>query len=451
MLELAKETDDLSALSGDGYVGGCGHGEILDAVSDGVFVLDGDGYIVFANESSHRILGYSHRGIHGTSVHQLLHPTTNEGSSGKDKGWQNNCSLCQGLRDGQGQRARRGEFRRRDGSFFPVQYNVVPLTTQKGSGQIALIFADLTPQRKLREEIRRLRAIIEDTPNFVSTADGQGNVLYYNKAARKMLGIGEAEKGPFPPLKGRQPEEAARVIVEEALPTAIRDGAWHGESVLARPDGRRIALLQTIVAHKDDDGNVEYFSAIGTDITERKRMEKQLAFLANCDTLTGVMNRARFQASLKEELERARKEGGSGAVLYVDLDEFKHVNDTLGHHAGDEMLRRIARAMEGSLRERDALARLGGDEFAVLLPDTSLTDAKRIGERLLARIGEELIRMEGRTRRERASMGVATYPHDATTVEEVLIHADLSMYEAKRRGGDGLSVYDAARFRAGMR
>ena len=176
-------------------------------------------------------------------------------------------------------------------------------------------------------------------------------------------------------------------------------------------------------------------------VSERERFESQLVHLADHDSLTGTLSRRRFETEVARELAMAQRYGTHGALLYLDLDDFKVVNDRLGHRAGDELLVRLAGLLKARLRDSDLLARLGGDEFAILAPHTDGSQARSLGAQLLSAIAQD-----GGTAFERplsvtASLGIALHPEHGLTTDELLSRADSAMYEAKRAGGNRVELY----------
>lgn len=186
-------------------------------------------------------------------------------------------------------------------------------------------------------------------------------------------------------------------------------------------------------------GHVEFGgkpAMLGTafDISERKHHEAQLAHAASHDALTNLFGRRRIQEELERELARAQRNGTHGALLFLDIDQFKDVNDSLGHQAGDELLVQLAGLLRESLRETDSISRLGGDEFAILLPDSRLDQAFAVAEKLLQAIRDYPFVVRGQRVSVTGSLGVALFPEHGTTSEDLLSWADLAMYEAKAAG-----------------
>lgn len=290
-------------------------------------------------------------------------------------------------------------------------------------------------------EQERLLAIIEEFPDFVATADAEGRVLFYNRAARRMLGIGEDEDLAGIRIPDTHPARIKDLIMAEALPAAAREGVWTGETSFLSRDGREIPVLQTIMAHKNEHGEVDYFSTIAVDISERKRHEEQLARLATHDPLTGLLNRTGLQAELERRLAGAGRDDVPHVLLYLDLDNLKDVNDSLGHHAGDELLQRFAAALREVFGPKGVAARIGGDEFAVFLPETTLACARSIAAEFLGRLRNEAVVGKEGVIKPTASVGIAVHPEHGRTAQELLVSADLAMYEAKYDGGNRIALF----------
>jgi diguanylate cyclase (GGDEF)-like protein len=185
---------------------------------------------------------------------------------------------------------------------------------------------------------------------------------------------------------------------------------------------------------------------LAASVAQRRRVEAELAHLADHDSLTDLFNRRRFQADLSRHLAEAKRYGTRGSLLFLDLDEFKAINDRLGHTAGDKLLVALAAVLRGRLRETDLLARLGGDEFAIILPHTRGDQALALAEQLVEAIRRHPFQAAGQSVPITATIGVALFPEDGLTVDQLLARADAAMYEAKRLGRNASRLYapDAA-------
>ena len=183
------------------------------------------------------------------------------------------------------------------------------------------------------------------------------------------------------------------------------------------------------------------------DVSERRRYQDRLAHLVDHDVLTGLANRRRFDTELQRHLERCRRYGHNGAVLLLDLDNFKQVNDTLGHNAGDELIVTIGGLLRRSVRDTDVVARLGGDEFAVLLTDGDQAGAQRVGRDVVERIREHAATLDGVRRRVTASVGAVTFQAASEHAADILALADMTMYDAKEAGRDRVAAPPGGRAR----
>lgn len=206
------------------------------------------------------------------------------------------------------------------------------------------------------------------------------------------------------------------------------------EVKMGPPSGTATAVELRSVPLFDEAGKRMGTQWIARDITERKRFEDQLVHMANHDYLTGLFNRQFFESALDLELAESRRTRRGGAVLWLDIDDFKTINDTLGHRAGDEVLTGLATRLRAEVRESTVLSRLGGDEFAVLMPSLGADEALAVAERLLDAINTHVYSAVGHTMRVSASIGVVMYPEHGTTPSELLANADMSMYIAKASG-----------------
>jgi len=204
-------------------------------------------------------------------------------------------------------------------------------------------------------------------------------------------------------------------------------------------DGRVVTQVSYPV--KDNDGRFIGRLWIYEDITRERQTAEQLLYLAERDSLTGLYNRHRFQEELGRMLVDADRRGAQGALLFFDLDEFKYVNDTFGHRAGDAMLIRVAGEVSTLIRRNEILSRLGGDEFALLVPEAGEHEASMLAERIVRAISQIPFRFEGQNIRLTTSLGIALYPAHAANAEELIAHADAAMYQAKEAGKNAWRIY----------
>ena len=276
------------------------------------------------------------------------------------------------------------------------------------------------------EERSRLTTIVEATPDFVATADAEGRVLYVNEGGRTMLGLDREASTEGLMLS------AVLADWDRHAAEAVVSGNWSGESEVIAGDGP-VPVSQVVLAHRADDGRVAFLSTVARDIRERKQFESQLVHIADHDALTGLLNRRRFDDEIDRHVTRASQGGQGGALLFMDLDGFKAVNDSYGHEAGDRLLAGLAKAMgEQVIRRGDVLARLGGDEFAIILPWASAESAEAVARRLVSVVGAFSLKVGPHDVSVGASTGIALFPQHGVTPREVVGHADAAMYEAKQ-------------------
>jgi diguanylate cyclase (GGDEF)-like protein/PAS domain S-box-containing protein len=306
------------------------------------------------------------------------------------------------------------------------------------------------PRGSAQELLSSLVAFSDDA---IMTKDRRGMITSWNRGAERLYGHSAAEAigRPIsilepPELEGEQHDLTQRVFAGSAVEQL--------ETERVRKDGSRVAVSLTISPVKDRQGRTVLASVIARDITDRKRYEQRLRHLADHDQLTGLLNRRRFEEELKRELARAGRHHTRGAVISLDIDNFKQINDAAGHAAGDAILIEVSHVLARRFRTADITARLGGDEFAVLLTDVTPEAARAAAYDLLTAIQNSRPGFGGRALKARASIGVAAFESDDATSSEVIVHADLAMYAAKSAGGDRVVLYSpsqAQRVRALMR
>jgi diguanylate cyclase (GGDEF)-like protein/PAS domain S-box-containing protein len=272
--------------------------------------------------------------------------------------------------------------------------------------------------------------------------DSEGRILQVNRALCELAGLPSESLLRTDVRAILHPDD---IDLDRAASTRLaagQQGDFQFEQRLLRAGGEAVWVLVNAWLVRDPAGQPRYCIRQLQDIDERKRFEGELGYLADHDPLTGVLNRRGFSLALAHQMADARRYGRGGAVLALDLDDFKHVNDTLGHNVGDEVLRGFVRAVRGRLRETDVLARLGGDEFAVLLPHATTAEAQMLSAGLLEALRDGDGLAIGDDRRVTMSIGITDFhqPSQDLTADDILIDADVAMYEAKEAGKDRIAV-----------
>jgi diguanylate cyclase (GGDEF)-like protein/PAS domain S-box-containing protein len=312
------------------------------------------------------------------------------------------------------------------------------------------ICLDITERKQAEAELEHVRqrqeVILQSAAEGVLGLDAEGLVTFANPAAGELLGWDPAEiqgLNIHDLVHTRRTDEPSHEIDQCPVILSLRSGlVQHMEDdVFWRWNGSSFPVHYTsspIAERGELTGAVLTFN----DVTERKRFEAQLQYLADHDPVTGLFNRRRFEQELARHLAYDARYQTGGAILALDLDNFKYVNDTLGHHAGDEVIGRVARNIRERLRETDTLARLGGDEFAVLLPEANIEQAQQVATMILDAVRRQGVVVGGQQIRITTSIGITCFGSRAGLAgEELLVEADLAMYDAKEAGRDRYALY----------
>jgi len=301
------------------------------------------------------------------------------------------------------------------------------------------IIQDVTDEEKRAEALRLNAKVFETTADAIIICDGDDRVIAVNAAFTKVTGFAsEAMLGrrladsPFRP--GDPNETAAFALALE------RDGCVTAEVLRHRWDGTPLPCWLTKTCVRDATGAIANYVRVFTDISELNKAQKKLEQLANVDALTGLLNRRMFHERLEHALRRADRGRRSVALLFLDLDGFKMINDLHGHDAGDIVLREVASRLQRCVRATDSLCRLGGDEFTIIMEDAMLPrDAEVVAERMTWAL-DPPIDIGGRLVDCRASLGIALYPAHGRDAEALLKSADVAMYQAKQGGRHRFAV-----------
>jgi len=299
-------------------------------------------------------------------------------------------------------------------------------------------------QRKRAEAQLRLAAhVFEYSGEAIMVTDHANRILQVNPAFTRLTGYTLEE------ISGQNPRILAsgRTTPEEyrAMWQSIHErGFWQGEMWDRNKNGSIYPKLLTISVVRNPRGDIEYHIASFADITEQKATEERIRHAAHHDPLTDLPNRLHLQIALQQMLATAHRQGGKLAVMFIDLDRFKLINDTLGHPVGDELLIEVARRLKDCVRESDVLARLGGDEFViVVLGDTTISRVTRIiADKIIHRLVQPYL-IAGHTLHSSPSIGISLYPNDGENIEVLMKNADTAMYHAKSMGRNNYQFFNA--------
>jgi len=310
------------------------------------------------------------------------------------------------------------------------------------AGEDCLVVAahDITDRKRADAEMRKLSRALEQTVEAVMITDRDGVIEYVNPAFETTTGYSSAEvRGKRPNILNSQKQsvEFYRGLWE----TIVAGKAFSEVFINRKKDGSFYYEEKTITPLKDELGAVTHFVSTGRDITERMETQERLQFLAHHDVLTELPNRTLFLDRLKQSLAYARWHNRLVAVMFLDLDRFKNINDTLGHDAGDRLLQELARRLHGCLRERDTIARFGGDEFVILLNDVAeAADVSMLAQKILDALKPTFF-INGTHLHVTASIGISLFPIDGDESGRLLRNADTAMYRAKELGRNNFQFY----------
>lgn len=300
---------------------------------------------------------------------------------------------------------------------------------------------------EMSESMALAASVFEGSPQAVLILDATHHILETNEACHTITGFGLVE------LRGRTMSQALCINTDEGsmcneLWRGVDEaGEWHGEVRLMRRYGETFPAWCSINAVLDDSGKPRHYIAMLSDISDKKQAEDRIRHLAQHDPLTGLPNRSLLADRLEHALERGRRSESRVALLFIDLDRFKHVNDSLGHPVGDRLLQEVAHRLHSTVRQQDTLARQGGDEFVVIIEDVEgPDDAARVAVKLLATL-ESPVTLDGHEIFVGGSIGISIFPSDGDSSEALLRCADSAMYEAKEQGRSTYRFYTAEQTR----
>jgi diguanylate cyclase (GGDEF)-like protein/PAS domain S-box-containing protein len=406
--------------------------QVVEQAADSVFITDPQGKIQYVNPAFERLTGFTAAEAVGATP-ALVKSGHHDNAFFKQM-WD---TILAG-----------GVFqetlvnRRKDGALFYEERTIAPLFD---SARQILSFVstgrDVTDRIRAEETRAQLLGILEATTDFVAIMDSDGRLRYLNQAGRAVLGLSDTDDITAMNIADYHPDWAAQQLLLEAFPAARRDGAWHGEIAVKGADGREIAISQVVLAHGGTNGSAAFFSSIARDISERKRFEQELKRQATHDALTELPNRVLLEDHLATELARAGRGRFLATVLYLDIDNFKRINDSLGHAAGDALLRHAAQRLRTCMRPNDIVARYGSDEFTIVIGDLAHPDAILAILHKLREAFETTIFVAEQDVYVSFSIGISVYPFDGNDAETLLKNADAAMHRAKANGRNQYQFY----------
>lgn len=411
---------------------------LLESTSEAIYGVDTEGICTFVNQACLKALGYKDSAeLLGQHQHNLIHHHHADGRPYPAE----ECRAYAAYKTGQPGHVEGEVFWRKDGSAFPVEYWAHPVCRHGVIKGAVVAFFDVTEKRQAELHLRQAAAVFENTHESIMVTDTAGHITAVNPAFTEITGYSEQEALGMTPRLVRS-ERHGKDFYANMWASINAVGHWRGEVWNRRKSGEVYAQLLSISAIRDDAGQPTHYVAVSADISRLKQFESELEHLAHHDTLTGLPNRLLLQSRIAHALELARREGHKVAVLFLDVDHFKQINDSLGHLAGDSLLQQFAARIKERLREGDTLARLGGDEFVILLERLAGEEqATQLAAVLLDMMRASFHLDSGHEVFVSTSIGICLYPEDGLSPEDLLKNADAALYQAKELERGTYHVY----------
>lgn len=407
---------------------------IVQSSDDAIVSKDLDGIITSWNPGAEAIFGFTAEEMVGNSMYALLPPHLYEEESG----------ILEKLRRGEKVDHLETVRLRKDGSLIDVSVTSSPI--RDASGKIigaSKIARDISQKKRSESRIKLISSVFTNTNEGIVITDPNGVIIESNESFSRISGYCREEvlgKTSRFFRSSRQGPEFVQEVCESLLAT----DHYQGEAWSRRKSGEAYAGILTINAVRGEDGRVHNYVALFADITPLRLKQEQLEHLAHFDALTDLPNRILLQDRLHQAMAMARRHAQSVAVLYLDIDYFKEINDRHGHDIGDKLLIAVSRRMKQTIRDIDTLARIGGDEFVAVLCDIGPPQEYRHFINRILRACSDPIIIGDVVLQVSTSIGVTIFPQDDADADQLMRHADRAMYEAKQAGKNRFHLFDSA-------
>jgi len=426
---------------------------VLSSASYSIIAIDPQGLITVFNHGAETLLGYSADEMVGKQSPSLFHDPAEIGAYAALLTRELGFAVAPGVDAFVARTCATGEpderewtYIRKDGTRLPVLLSITAIRDPQGGIAGYLGIATSIEERKRAEANLRVAAIAFESQEGMMITDAEGVIVRVNQAFTRLTGYNAEEViGGTPALLKSGRHDAAYY---QRMWDALKDkGHWQGEIWNRRKNGKIYAEMLTISSVVAPDGQVSNYIGTFSDISRNTEAEAEIHRLAFYDPLTQLPNRRLLLDRLQQAIAASARSGREGALLFIDLDNFKTLNDTLGHDKGDLLLQQVAERLTAGVRETDTVARLGGDEFVVMLeglgagPEKAGPQARMVGEKILAALNRPYLLGEHK-HHSTPSIGVAVFGENHDSVEELLKRADLAMYQSKAAGRNTLRFFD---------
>jgi len=424
------------------------HRLLADNATDTILAFGPDGAISYVSPACGELIGFAPEEVVGRRPGTFVHPEDRREVR----------AAAARMAQGGGTVTVTSRLRHREGHYVWIEARVrrvldaetgLPVESQ---AIVRDVSERVAAEAALRESVERIaaaeqrfRTAFEAAPIGMALSDLDGRFIQVNDALCAITGYTreELEEMAFGDLS--HPADAGR---EDEMMRSLLSGeqsTYWMEKRYVDVVGQVVWVAVHATLVRASDGTPQHFLGQIQDVSERVRYEAQLQHMADHDPLTGLLNRRSFEREINQHILQVQRYGPEGAALVLDIDRFKHINDTLGHNVGDELIVKVAQTLRARLRESDVLARLGGDEFAILLPRGGAAEAARVADAVLAAVrAQSVVTAAGRRRPITASIGIALFSDtERLSAEDVLVNADLAMYDAKEGGRDRAATYSS--------
>ncbi|WP_084296320.1 bifunctional diguanylate cyclase/phosphodiesterase [Psychromonas arctica] len=393
-------------------------------------IVSFDGLILKVNAGWQSILGFSSEDLLNSNVFDLLHPDDTD----------NTASEMMNLGAGENTYSFENRYMNKQGQYRLIMWSATASVEQQ---KIYAVGVDITDSRLAEDKLKLAAGVFTHAKEAIIITDQNNNIIEVNSAFTQLTGYSSDEvfgKKTNIFKSGHYSDD----FYHEMWQAISYQGYWTGEIWNRCKNGNIVPHLLTISTVSDDAGKVKNFIAFYTDIAAIKAHQKQLEHIAHYDVLTNLPNRSLLADRLKQAMGLCKRNNFSLAVVFLDLDNFKAINDFHGHDVGDKLLVEISQRMQKTLRDQDTLSRFGGDEFVAVLVNLEAPEAcEPLLERLLKSVSAP-VAIDHLTINVSASVGVTIYPHDGVDAEQLLRHADQAMYSAKQEGKNRYHLFDMA-------
>jgi diguanylate cyclase (GGDEF)-like protein/PAS domain S-box-containing protein len=406
---------------------------ILDAALDAVIQINESGRITGWNKQATQIFGWEAEQAHGQLLHDLIVPEHYREAhwkglqrvlAGGETRFLNTRVEVQGLH--------------RDGHIFTIELALTRIKINE-KYEFSAFIRDVTQRKHEEEQLRLAAKVFDNTNESILITDINNNIVAANSAFTKMTGY------TFEEIKGHNPRilasgEHDNNFYHDMWKSINTVGNWQGEIIDKNKAGKNFYKHLAITAVKNAEGIITHHISISSDISQRKEYDKNIHFLAYYDVLTGLPNRTLLRDRLGQLIASSHRDNEQFALLFLDLDRFKYINDSMGHSVGDKLLQSVAQRLQACVREGDTVSRIGGDEFIVLLRQIDEAGVQGVADKLLKTLATPF-NLNDQIISTYASVGIALYPQHATDLDVLMKNADAAMYNAKENGRNNYKFF----------